>query len=179
ENTDQRRLQRTLQERRKNEQAPDAVDDTGNAAQQLDRDPDRAAQPHRTQFGEKQRDEEAERNRNEHGNERGHNRSVNRRGRAEILGDGVPALGNQEAKAELPQRRRCTVQQRSDDAAENDEDGDRRSARQLKENSVAQAQLGKSFAARGYCGLRKISPLQRDLGHGLSPSRRHALLARP
>ena len=41
-----------LQERREDEQAPDAVDDAGDAGQQLDGDADRPAQPQRAQLGE-------------------------------------------------------------------------------------------------------------------------------
>ena len=48
----------SLQERREHEQAPDAVDDAGNAGQQLDRDADRPAQPERAQLGQEHRDAE-------------------------------------------------------------------------------------------------------------------------
>ena len=46
EHGDQERLHVLLKKRREDEQAPDAVDDTGNAGEQLDGYADRAAQPH-------------------------------------------------------------------------------------------------------------------------------------
>ena len=65
EQRDQARLHVLLQERREYEQAPDAVDDAGNAGEQLDRDPDRPAQLHRTQLGQEHRDHEPDRNRDD------------------------------------------------------------------------------------------------------------------
>ena len=100
ERVDQERLQRRLQERREDEQAPDAVDDAGNAGEQFDGDADRPAQPLRAQLGEKERDHQADRNRDQHGNERGDDGAVDRRQRAEIVGDRIPALADQKAEAE-------------------------------------------------------------------------------
>ncbi len=49
--------------------------------------------------------QQADRNRDQHGDERGHQRAVDRRQRAELLGDRIPALGHDEAEAERLQRR--------------------------------------------------------------------------
>jgi hypothetical protein len=57
ERRDQERLQGLLQERREYEQAPDAVNDARDARQELDGDADGPSQPHRTQLGEKYRDQ--------------------------------------------------------------------------------------------------------------------------
>src|SRR5256884_8217344 len=45
-----------LQDRRQHEQPPDAEDDAGHGREQLDRDSDRALEPHRRQLGEKDRE---------------------------------------------------------------------------------------------------------------------------
>ena len=59
ERVDQERLDVLLQERREDEQAPDAVDDAGDAGQQLDGDADRPPEPVRAQLGEEDGDAEA------------------------------------------------------------------------------------------------------------------------
>ena len=69
---DQPRLHVPLQDGREHEQAPDAEDDAGHGGEQLHRDADRALQPGRTQFGEEQRNAEAGRHRQHHGDQRGH-----------------------------------------------------------------------------------------------------------
>ena len=87
---------------REHEQAPDAVDDAGNAGQQLDRDADRPAQPHRAQLGEEERDHEPDRHRDQHGDERGDERAVDRREGAELLGHRIPAfLGAEKPKPKV------------------------------------------------------------------------------
>ena len=55
----------------------------------------------RAQLGEEHRDHQADRHGDQHGDQRGDDGAVDRRQRAEFLGDRIPALGDQEAEAEL------------------------------------------------------------------------------
>ena len=161
EHGDQERLQGLLQERREHEQAPDAVDDAGNAGEQFDGDADRAAQPQRAQFGQKQRDEQADRHRDQHGDERRHDGAVDRREGAEFFGDRVPTLGHQKTEAEGAQRRQGAVDQRNNDAAEDDEHRDGAGAGQLTENQIANLQTLRALCSdqpdRRPRGLRLVT----------------------
>ena len=112
-----------LQKRREHEQAPDAVDDAGNAGEQFDSYADRAAQPHRAQLGQEQRDEQADRHRDQHCDQRGDDGAVNRSNRPEFLGDRIPDFFVKEADAKRAQGRQGPPDQRDDDTAEDDENG--------------------------------------------------------
>jgi len=57
-------------------------------------------QPHRTELGQEQRNQEPDRDRDQHRNEGSHQGSVDRRQRAEFLGDGIPTLLDQEIEPE-------------------------------------------------------------------------------
>ncbi len=76
----------------------------GNAGQQLDRDADRAAQPGGQISVRKMRDAEADRHGDQHGDGRGHQRAVDRRQGAELLGRPDSSSCGQERQAELGQR---------------------------------------------------------------------------
>ena len=128
-----------LQERREHEQAPDAVNDAGNAREQLDGDADRTPQPHRAQFGEKYCDEQADRNGDQHGDERRNDGAVDRRDGAEFFGDRIPGLFIEEAHAERAQRRQRPPDQRDDDTAEDDQNRDGGSTRHVTESGVTQS----------------------------------------
>src|SRR5579885_104248 len=100
EQADDRGLHVALQKRRENEQAPDAVDDARDAGQKLDRDCDRLPKRRRTKLGNENRDPDADRNGNSHRDQGSHDRAVDRRKRAELFGNGVPALRGQKFEAE-------------------------------------------------------------------------------
>src|SRR5206468_2393618 len=95
------RLHVHLEKWREHEQAPDAVDDAGNAGEKFDGDADRTSERRRAEFGQKDGYAHPERNGDKHGDERCYDGSVDRGERAELLGDGVPGLGRKEAEAEL------------------------------------------------------------------------------
>ena len=173
---DQERLQGALQERRKHEQAPDAVDDAGNAGEQFDSDADRPAQPQRTNFGQEHGDEEAKRHRNDHGDQRCHDRAVDRRQRAKILRDRVPALGDKKSETKFFQRRRGADDQRNDDGAEQNEDEERGRTGDLKKCLVADTQPAQGLRPRHPCGLRHAGTRQRNISHGTLPLGLHAAL---
>ncbi len=106
---DQQRLHMGLQERRQHEEAPEPVDDAGNAGQKLDGDAEGAAQAFGADLGEEHRDAQADRHADHHGDGRGDEGAVDRRQRAEDVLGRAPALGPQEGRAEavqMPARRR-------------------------------------------------------------------------
>ncbi len=121
EGADKRGLNVRLQEGSEDEQAPDAVDNAGNACQQLDGDADRAAQYWRAEFSQKDRSPEPYGNRDEHRDE-GCDQSANdRRAGAEILGNGVPSFGDEEAEAEGLKGERRAHDERRKDRTEDDQ----------------------------------------------------------
>ena len=130
----------------------------GNAGQQLDRDADRPPQPHRAQLGEEDRDQQPDRHRDQHRDERRDERAVDRRERTELLGDRVPALLEQKVEAERLQRRQRALDQGEDDAAEDDQDADRRALGQQPEDDVAEAQALEHLGPRH--ARRTLMPLQ-------------------
>ena len=161
-----------LKKRREHEQAPDAVDDAGNTGEQLDGDADRAAQPHRAQLGQKHRDEQADRHRDQHGDERGDDRAVDRRDRAEFLGDRIPDFFVEEADAERAQGRQRSPNQRDDDTAEDDENrgGSRAGDGEMRRRPTAgAAEPSPDRPAR----RRDARTLQRYVNHGPPPGRLH------
>ena len=121
ERIDEERLQRLLQQRRQDEQTPNAVNDAGDAREQLDRGADRPFQPFRTQFGNEDGDAETDRNADHHGDDRGHDGAVDRRERAELHLDRVPRLRGQEAPAEMGKCRPGALDQDEDHGTEKDQ----------------------------------------------------------
>ncbi len=93
----------------------------GHRGQQFDRGADRAAQPHRRQFGQVERDAECQRHREDQRQDRGDQRAVDRDGGAEHLLHRVPVGRSDEAEAELAKRRQSADQQRQDQAAQQDQ----------------------------------------------------------
>ena len=71
----------------------------------------------RTQLGEKDGDSDAQRHRDHHCNGGGDDSSVNRRERAEFLGDRIPNLSRKKAQAERLKRRDRALDQRCDHPA--------------------------------------------------------------
>ena len=170
---DQKRLQGLLQERRENEQAPDAIDDARNAGQQLDGDADGAPQQWRTKLRQEKRDQQSDRDRDQHGDERRDDRTVDRRQRAEPLGDRVPALLEQEAQAKgFPSRHRAD-HQGNNDRAEEDEDAGGRCASQIVEDAVRASQAAEHLGPRGdNLDTGGLLP-QRHIDHVMPPLRLH------
>jgi hypothetical protein len=138
-----------LQEWRKDKQAPDAVDDARNARQQLNRGADRAPQPHRAKFSEKQRDKQTDWDGNHHRDDGSDDGTVNRRDRAELLGDRIPALGDKEAETELAEGKTGAPDQRCDDGAEQDQHRHGGGAGQPPKAAIAEAQALKNPGALG------------------------------
>ena len=128
-----------LQDGGQHEQAPDAVDDAGDGSQQLDRDPDRALEPHRGELGEEDGDAEAHRDRQQQRQEGGDERAVHRRERTVLVGDRVPDLAGEEAELEVRQRRPGAGQQRERDAAQQQQHEERGHQRRAAEQALAQA----------------------------------------
>ena len=176
EHIDQERLHILLQERREHEQAPDAVDDAGDAGEQLDSNADRAAEPHRAQFGEEQRDKQTDRHRDQHCDRRRDQRAVNRRDGTEFFCDRVPGVDEQEIQAEGPQRQPRPIDQGNDDATQNDKNSDGGRAGEMAIDSVAQLQTPQHSCAIDLGGRHGGSALQRYINHGSPPRRLHPAL---
>ena len=73
----------------------------------------------------------------QHRDRRGHERAVDRRQRAEFLGDRVPRSVDEKAEAEMPQRRQRAGDQRNDDAAEDQQHEQPRKQRSAPRNIVS------------------------------------------
>ena len=174
-------LQGLLQERREYEQAPDAVDDAGNAGQQLNGDPNGPPQPHWAQLGQKHSDQQPDRDRDQHRNKRRDEGAVDRRERAEFLHNRVPALLDKEVEAESAERRQRAVDEGNNDAAEDDQHPERRGAGENAEDEIDATQPIKRFGPRGKPVGRDHIALQRDVDHGQlnGPLRRAACPMRP
>ena len=69
----------------------------GIPARQLDRDPDRPAQDKRAKFGQEDRDPKRRWHGDGHRDERGDDRAINGRHRAEFLGHGIPRFSPKKA----------------------------------------------------------------------------------
>ncbi len=96
----QRRLNILGKQRRKHEQAPDTVNNRGNARQQFDRSAQRAAQPYRTGLGQKQGNPETDRYCDQQCQHRGHHRAVDGRQRTILVVRHAPDIGPQKRQAE-------------------------------------------------------------------------------
>ena len=173
ERGDQERLHVLLQERREDEQAPDAVDDARDAGEQLDRDADRAAEQHRAQFGQEHSDHQADRDRDQHRDEGSDERAVDRRERAEALGHRVPALVEEETRnrsvliaGHAPMISATITPPRMHQHRK------RGCARETAENDIAERRRSSTFA-RDCAPERSHSILQRDIDHGPPPIGRH------
>jgi hypothetical protein len=118
ESVDQEGLHVRLKPGCKHEQAPDAIDDAGDAGQQLNGGADGALQALRTNLGEKDCDAEADGNPDKHGDSRGDDRPVDRRQGTELLSDRVPFFCDQEVEAEGAPGWQRAMHQSGDDAGE-------------------------------------------------------------
>jgi hypothetical protein len=105
-------------QRGKDKQTPHAVNDTGDGRQQFDGDTERASQPARRQLRQEQGDTKAYGNRNQQGDERGHQRAVNRHQRTKDFVWRVPLFGPQEGETEFLDARPGGKNQRHDNAAQ-------------------------------------------------------------
>ena len=110
-----------------------------------------------------------DRNGDHHGDQRGDECSVDRRERAEFLGDRIPPLGGQEVEAERFESRQRPVDQRDDHAAEQQKHGNRRAARQMAENGIAETKAIEHSGPRGPGNVHDRSIFQRHVDHGLPP----------
>ena len=130
EQSNHERLKRVGQERAEHEEPPHAVDDRGNAREQFDGNADRTTQPLRTKLGEEDRDAQPDRDGDQHRDDGGNQRAVDRTERTEHrrIGRRRPALCQQECEAVLPHRRPCARDQRENDAAEDEQHRDRTGA---------------------------------------------------
>ena len=82
-----------------------------------------------------------DRHRDQHGDERGDERAVDRRERAEFLGDRIPALVDTgKSKPKVCSAGSEPLTSDDDDAAENDQHDDRGAAREVAEHGIAEAQ---------------------------------------
>ena len=176
EHGDQERLHVLLQKWREDEQAPDAVDDTGNAGEQLDGYADRATQPHRAKLSQEQRDEQADGHRDQHRNKRGNDGAVYRRDRSEFLGDRIPNFFVKEAEAKRAQSRQRTPDQRNDDAAEDDKNSGCSRTGQMAKCDVAKPQPLQHPRPIDLGSGRDARALQRHINHGSPPRRLHRAL---
>ena len=172
---DQDGLQCRLQKRRKHEQAPDAIDDAGNAGQQFDGNANRPPQPLRAQFGEKEGDHQANRYGDQHGDERGNQRAVYRGQRTILVRHRVPALADKKAEAECPECGQRTADQRDDDAAQQQQYANRGGTGQIAEYVIAQAEAIEHFGARHRRRCESYPVRKRNIDHWLSPRRFHNL----
>ena len=167
EQTDHERLEVVGHERAEHEEAPHAVDDRGNAGEQLDGNADRAAQPLRAELGQEDRDAEADRHRNQHRDHRGDQRAVDRTERAEHrrIGRRRPARREQEGKAVFPDRRPRARDQRQDDAAEDQQNRDRAGAGDPVERNVAELEGAERLGAIVRSGSFHYVALNRHVRH--------------
>ena len=96
--------------------------------------------PLRAKFGEEDRNAEADRNGDQHRDERSHQRAVDRAERAQHrrIGRRRPALRPQERKAVFLHRRPCARDQGQDDAAEDQQHRDRADPRDPVKRDVAE-----------------------------------------
>ena len=89
-----------LQEGSEYEQTPDAVDDAGNAREQLDGDANRSAQRHGAKLGQEDRGAEPDGDGDKHRDKCGDERAADGGKRSELLRNRVPRLGDEEIKPE-------------------------------------------------------------------------------
>ena len=167
---DHERLEGVGQERPQHEEAPHAVDDRRNAGEQLDGDGDRPAQPLRAELGQEDRNAEADRNRDQHGDERRDQGAVDGTERAEHrlrLRGRRPALRPEELEAEGLHRRPRADDQREDDAAENAEDRERGEPRRPIENVVAELERAERARAIKWPRRFQCSPLNDHVSHAI------------
>src|SRR5207244_1571717 len=113
---DHRLLHMQLKPGGEDEQAPDAVDDGGNAGQKLDGDADRTAQQPRAEFGEEDGDADADGYRDQHGDQAGDQGAVDRAQGAEALAGRTPGFGDDEVEAEGLEGGHGAGQEREDHA---------------------------------------------------------------
>ena len=159
---DQPGLHVALQDRREHEQAPDAEDDAWNGGQQLDGRADRALQHLAGNFGQEQGDAEADRYGDEHRDERGNQRAVDRRQRAVFIGDRVPDFPGNEPEPEMrkgPASAPCISEKATPPRISSTSDGGGQSCRaeqRLSQAAACMACLGSMMLHAATCasGLR-------------------------
>jgi hypothetical protein len=132
------------------------------------------AQPHRTQLGQKDRDQQPDWHRDQHRNERGDEGAVDRRQRSEFFGDRIPALLDQEIKTESAQRGQRTVDEGNNDAAEDDEHAERRDPGEDAEDDIDGTQPVERLGPRRDAVTLDHSALQRNVDHGSPPDGLHS-----
>ena len=135
----QRALHISGQQRGKHQQAPHTVHNRRNGGQQFNGDPQRAAQPARREFGQKQGNPEADRHRNQQCNERGHQRAVDHDQTAVSVLNRIPFGAPEEADAVLFDGGPSALHQRDHDGRQQHQRQYRRATCQTGKNLVGQA----------------------------------------
>ncbi len=153
-----------LYEGSEDEQAPDAVDDRGDAGQKLDRDADRTPQHGRADFGQEDGDAETDRHSNRHGDHRSRQGPDDRRACAEFFGDGIPYLAGKKAEPEGAQGRNRALNERCDDPAQDQENDNGRDLRGIAKDDIAEAKSLQRFRTLLLLGLYAFAAHQ-DVGH--------------
>ncbi len=122
-----------LHDRRQHEDAPETVDHAGDGGEHLDEERRDSPQPNRGDLGQVSRRAHAQRQGDDHGDQRCHHRSVHERERAEHgrVGVGVPVLTRQEAKPDRVDRQPGALEQ--DQEEEHGHEDDRAGRRLAKE----------------------------------------------
>ena len=156
-------LDMLLEPGREDEKTPDAVDDAGNAGEQLDGDADGTAQRPRTNLGQEDRDADADWNGDEHRQNRGDECAVDRGQRAELLGDRIPGFRVEEGPTEMFDRRKRADDQREHHAGKNGQHEQRRAQCEKTETGVAGAALAHSGGSFGDAAHLLCKG---DVGHG-------------
>ena len=135
----------------------------------------------RAQLGEEHRDQQADRHGDQHGDQRGDERAVDRRQRAELLGDRIPALAAEGSREPNCLQRRPASRSISDTMTplEDDEDGDRGGAGQMPERDVAEPQPSRApWSARRVADRLHRAAVQRQISHVWPPGGLHPRLPR-
>ena len=145
--------------------APDAVDDRGNSGEKLDCHANGPAQRQPAELGEEDRDPKADRNRDQHGDHRRHQGTVDRRRRAEFLLGRTPGVGEQKADAEFAESRPRADEQRDHDSEQENKNEDRRAERKQPESGVGEFQPGERAGAVDRRGAGGARGLERGCGH--------------
>ncbi|WP_460358893.1 hypothetical protein [Actinoallomurus acanthiterrae] len=106
------------EQRRKDKQAPHAVNDTWNGCQQLNGDTQRAFQPARRKLGQEQGDTETHRDGDQQRDKRGHQRTVDRHQRPVDIVRRIPLFGPQESQTKFLNARPGGDDQRDNNATQ-------------------------------------------------------------
>ena len=127
----------------------------------------------RAQLGEEHRDQQADRHRDQHRDQRRDQRAVDRRERAELLGDRIPALLPEESRTRTPAAPAANRSISENDARRRGGSGRRSPPRVVrKRKAISPSRRRWSALARDDAsGITHRAGLQRNINHGSSPGR--------